>query len=100
MKSFAIVLPALLSLALATPIDSGAATVVDPGYPVKPTSKPRLCTKICAPSAESLNCGEGWSPWNFGGSVSDNPPFSQHSDYASLFISANGHVEMLGLLYG
>lgn len=66
MKSL-ILLSALLPLAIATPL---SPTVPDSGLPIEPKLPPRACNKICAPSAESLDCGKGWSPYDFGGGVS------------------------------
>lgn len=73
MRYIAIVFAALTftGSAVAKPVKpSGCDAVAPTPEPTKPVEEPRACTKICAPSAESLKCGEGWEPWNFGGGVS------------------------------
>jgi hypothetical protein len=78
MKSLAFILP-LIAVAIASPVNS----------PTDP--KPRLCTKICAPSAEVLNCGEGWYPWNFEGGVSG----LSYSNFSSVVSTLGGRIDCL-----
>lgn len=73
MKYIAVLFAALAfsGTAIAKPIKSSECEPAVPTPTItKPAEEPRACTKICAPSAESLECGEGWEPWNFGGGVS------------------------------
>lgn len=53
----------LLPLALAGPLSSTSPPTATPSL------QPRLCDKRCASEAPD-NCGKGWYPWNFEGSVS------------------------------